>query len=282
MPDGVLVARVDYGGDDDSALVSALRGQQFLIVSAAVSSPNDVNKFVRAAAKAGVPYILPNWYGTDPAHDPPTEPDFIDRHIGTVISEIKDLGVSSYVLLVCSTWFEWSLGGGPNRYGFDFDNRTVNLYDDGNVALNTTTWPQCGRAIANLLSLKELPEDESDKSPTLSQFRNSPVYISSFLVSQRDMFESVKRVTHTSDADWTITHEPIKQAYKESKEAWEKDRTNLPALGKYLYSRLFFPGGWSAYETTCGLHNDILDLPVEDLDEFTAIAISFAAKRVNY
>ena len=33
---------------------------------------------------------------------------------------------------------------------------------------------------------------------------------------------------------------------------------------------------------TCGLHNDILDLPVEDLDEFTAIAISYAAKRTNY
>jgi hypothetical protein len=77
------------------------------------------------------------------------------------------------------------------------------LFDDGNVAINTSTWPQCGRAIANLLSLKELPDEETDWSPTLSQFRNGSIYISSFRLSQGDMFESVKRVTGTTDADWT-------------------------------------------------------------------------------
>ncbi|KAL9605860.1 MAG: hypothetical protein Q9179_000970 [Wetmoreana sp. 5 TL-2023] len=136
------------------------------------------------------------------------------------------------------------LGGGPDRYGFDFKKRSLILFDGGEVAINTSTSPQCGPAIANLLSLKELPDDETDGSPTLSQFRNGSIYISSFRVSQRDMFESVKRVTGTTDTDSKIT-----------------------------YGRMFFPTGDGDYQSSLGLHNDLLGLPAEDLDEFTAIGV---------
>jgi hypothetical protein len=83
----------------------------------------------------------------------------------------------------------------------------VTLYDRGEVKINTSTWPQCGRAIARLLSLKDLPGDDQDTSPTLSRFRDQGVYMPSFRVSQRDMFESVKRVTQTTDVVWTIKHD---------------------------------------------------------------------------
>jgi hypothetical protein len=103
----------------------------------------------------------------------------------------EQLGVRSYFLLVCNIWYELPLTGGPNRYGFDFKKRSFTWYNDGNMTVNTSTCPLSRQGIAKLLSAKELPDDEDDKSPTLFQFRKNCVYISSFRVSQHNMFESV-------------------------------------------------------------------------------------------
>ena len=272
LPEGVQVARVDYNGDDDAALVEALREQQVLIITMSVSAPSGtISKFLRAAAKAGVPYVLPNWFGHDAANNKLCNDSLLSHNRDSICAEIESLGISSYLLLVCNFWYEFSLGGGPDRYGFDFKKRSFVLFDDGNVAINTSTWPQCGRAIANLLSLKELPDNETDRSPTLSQFRNRSIYISSFRLSQRDMFESVKRVTGTTDADWTITHESAEQRWKDGQAALQQG--NMKAFAKMLYSRMFFPNGDGDYQSSRGLHNDLLGLTVEDLDEFTAIGV---------
>lgn len=271
-PEGVTVVRVDYGSDDDTGLVEALRGQQALIVTMSVAAPRDtVSKLVRAAAKAGVPYVLPNWFGHDASNDSLCDDSLLSHFRDSICAEIKDLGVSSYLLLVCNFWYEFSLGGGPDRYGLDFKKRTLIWFDEGDVAINTSTWPQCGRAIARLLSLKERPDNERDQSPTLSQFCNSSIYISSFRLSQRDMFESVKRVTSTTDSDWIITRESAERRWKDGYAAVQQG--NMKAFTKMLYSRMFIPTGDGDYQSSRGLHNDLLGLPAEDLDEFTAVGI---------
>jgi hypothetical protein len=273
LPDGVQTVRIDYTSEaesDVSALVDALRGQQVLVITMNVLALSAITNLVRAAAKAGVPYILPNWFGHNAANESLMK-DSMMSGLFESVKEIKRLGVSSYFLLVCNFWYEFSLGGGPNRYGFDFKNRSMVLYNDGNVKINTSTWPQCGRAMANLLSLKELPVDDNDKSPTISQFRDQCVYVSSFRLSQRDMFESVKRVTGTTDADWTITHENTEERYKEGLEAVKSgDHKGWMKMG---YSRMFFDNGDGDYERMRGLDNELLGLLVEDLDEATKIGI---------
>lgn len=184
LPEGLKVIRMDYSDDDDELLVKALQGEQVLIITMSVSAPRDTtSKLIRAAAKVGVPYVLPNWFGHDPANDELCNDSMLTQRRDDICNEIKSLGISSYLLLACSFWYEVTLGGGPDRYGFDFKKRSLVLFDDGNMKINTSTWPQCGRAIANLLSLKELPENETDQSPTLCGFRNSPIYISSFRLS---------------------------------------------------------------------------------------------------
>ncbi|KAL7623780.1 hypothetical protein AAE478_005333 [Parahypoxylon ruwenzoriense] len=272
LPEGLLVARVDYSGDDDTALVQALKGQEALIITMSVHAPRDnVSKLIRAAAKAGVRYIFPNWFGHEAANEALCKDSYLSPIRNAITKEIESLGVSSYVFLVSNFWYEFSLGGGPDRYGFDFSKRTLVLLGDGNVPINTTTWPQCGRAVANVLSLKELPEDETDKSPTLSQFRNNSVYVSSFHLTQRDMFESAKRVTGTTDADWTITYDDAKKRWEEGQEALQRGDWKL--FTKMLYSRMFFPNGDGDIQSRVKLHNDLLGLPVEDLDKATAVGV---------
>ncbi|KAL3433543.1 hypothetical protein BDV09DRAFT_196635 [Aspergillus tetrazonus] len=268
IPDGAKIARVDYSSDDDSALVEVLKGQQVLLITMNVMAPRDtVVKIIHAAAKAGVRYIEPNWYGHDAANDALCKDSMLMESRDRAIEEIRKLGVSVYLLLVCNFWYEFSLGGGTDRFGFNFAQRTFTIFDNGDVAINTTTWPQCGRAIASLLSLKELPEDENDTSPTLSQFANRGTYVSSFRLTQRDMFESVKRVTGTADSEWNITRESSLVRFKEGQEALRVH--DWKAFPKMLYSRMFFPNGDGDYESRLGLDNAVLDLPVEELDGAT-------------
>jgi len=269
LPEGVRIERVDYSGDDLDALVDALRGQQVLIVTMAVTAPRDtVSKLVRAAAKADVTYVMPNWFGHDAANRKLCDDSMLSPSGEAIHAEIENLGVSANIRLVCNFWYEFSLGGGPDRFGFDFTKRSFIMFDEGNVPFNVSTWAQCARAVANLFSFKQLPEDESDKSPALSQFSSRPVYISSFRLSQMEMFEAVKRVTRTSNDDWTITHESSEERWKDSFAAVMKG--NFGQFTKMLYSRMYFPNGGGDYEP---LDNNSLSLPVEDLDQYTAIGV---------
>ncbi len=53
---------------------------------------------------------------------------------------IEEIGKSSYVAVVTGFWYEYSLAMPPN-YGFDFVNRAVTLFDEGETKISTSTWP---------------------------------------------------------------------------------------------------------------------------------------------
>lgn len=278
LPGGVKVVKASYGGDgDDSELVAALRGQQVLVVTMAVSAPRDTTlRICRAAAAAGVSFVQPNWYGHDDDNDSLCTDSLLTPIRDALQAEFKTFTNTSYLFLVSGFWYEFSLAGGPDRFGFDFKKRSFIWYDGGDVKINTSTWPQSGRALANALSLKIRPDSPADTSPTLSQFGNRSIYISSFLVSQKDMFESVKRVTGTQDADWKITHESAKERWDESMDEIKKG--NFGAFTRMLYARMFFPTGDADFESRRGTDNELLELPVENLDEYTELAVGMGER----
>lgn len=273
MLDGVKVVKVNY--NDQSTLVAALRGQQVLIITMAPLAPKDVQlKLVEAAAEAGVRYIVPNGWGLDPTH-PSSDDAFLGPGQRAIQKRIEEIGKSCWIEFVSGCWYEFSLGGTTDRYGFDFQNRSVIFYDDGMARINTSTWDQTGRAVAKVLSLKEKPENKDDGSLTLSSFKNKLVYFSSFYVSQKDMFESVLRVTGTKQEDWKISYENSAERYQSGLDLLKQgDRRGYM---RAMYVRMFYPegsgNGSGAYEPMRGLHNDLLGLPKEDLDERTKIAI---------
>lgn len=277
MPQGVTVKKANY--DDLAALTEALQGQDALIITMAATAPPEPQiQLVEAAAAANVPWVMPNWYGGDGTNEALDKDIMLHARLQPVLKRIEERGKSSWINLACSFWYEWSLGGGfpgsaPLMYGFNWDERAVTFYDDGTTKINTSTWPLAGLAVARLFALKVHPDGPDDRSPTLSQFRSGYVYVSSFLVSQKDMFESVKRVTKTTDADWRISYEPSAKRYKEGMETLQKgDRSGF---AKALYSRAFFPSGDANFEAKHGLRNDILGLPKEDLDEATRAALRY-------
>jgi hypothetical protein len=269
LPARVIPARVDYS--DEESLVTALRGQQFLVVALAVSVPEGTNsRLIRAAARAGVAYVLPNYFGHDVANEALCRETLHPVRSLADIAEIETLGTSGWVAMVCGLWYEYSLAMGPAWFGFDFKQRKLTYFDDGETKINVTTWEQCGRALAALVSLKELPDDEDDKSPTVSMWRNKGLYVSSFLVSQRDMFESWKRVSGERDEDWTFEYEGSAERYQRGLAEMQKGSVMGGAIA--MFARCWYPNGDGNYEDGHGLDNDVLGLPREDLDECTRVA----------
>ncbi|KAL1971509.1 hypothetical protein VTN31DRAFT_2130 [Thermomyces dupontii] len=267
IPDGVKAVYVDY--EDEARVVDILRGQDFLIITQASQAPTEQqSKLIKAAGKAGIKYIIPNVFGIEYTNEEVMKdiPGAIERTVH-VHKEIEEIG-ASWINIVSSFWYQHSLALGPEAFGFDFNEKRITFYDDGNAKINTSTLPQCGRAVAALLSLKIYPDDEKDESLTLSGWLNGPLLVSSFLVSQKDMFESWKRVSGDKDSDWKIEYESTRERYDKGVERMKQG--DPMGWAQLLYARLFASGDGN-YQDTLGLHNELLGLPVEDLDEQTRL-----------
>lgn len=243
MPEGLHgVKHVNY--DNHSSIVEALRGQDVLIITLSVMSPPESSTIlIDAAIEAGVKWIVPNEYGVDHTNAEVARDTILGEKIQGIRDHItkKSGGKTSFIGVVCGFWYEFSLAGTEVRYGFDFDKKEVTFYSGGKVKMNTTSFPQLGRSIASLFSLKVLPEDENDKSPTLSHWKNGTVNISSFFVNQQDMLQSVLRVTGDKESDWKIYEEDVKERYEAGKAEMQKG--SMRGFGKMLYARLFYPDG---------------------------------------
>ncbi|KAF2495814.1 NAD(P)-binding protein [Lophium mytilinum] len=275
LPAGVKAAPVNY--DDPSSLVAALKGQDALVITMGTMAPPDTqSKLFRAAADAGVPWVFPNEWAPDSAHPGLCKDVFIFGKLAGAQKELASIGVSNYVAVTCGFWYEWSLSI-PNSYGFDFEKKEVTFFDDGATKQSTSTWPQVGRAVAALLSLPVKPEGGNEEK-SLEHFKNKQVYVNSFTVSQKDMLESVLRVTGDKLEDWKISNEPSHERWAAGIEAMKGgDRSGFVRM---MYTRVFYPDDSGNFEKTRGVSNEVLGLPKEDLDEATKAAIK-RAKEVS-
>lgn len=280
MPEGVKVAKIDY--DKPESIVKALEGQQALIITMKTGQVDASKKLVEAAAKAKINWVVPNEYGPDVV----TRPDMGEESglMGPVVAvqdAIKQAGYSNYVGLTCGYWYEFSLANAKEAYGFDFKNKTVELIDDGETRMNTSTWEQCGRALASLFSLPQFPQDANDSSLTVSRWANSTVRIESFFLNQREMLESILRVTGEKKSDWTIKHQPAKERWEEALAMMKEGGAKFgQGYIQRMYSRVFYKDGSGDY--TDKLDNERLGLPKESLDEATKRAIDMVESGYNY
>ncbi len=177
--------------------------------------------------------------------------------------EIERKGNTAYVAMLCGFWFEWSLARGEAFFGFDIRDRKVTMYDDGMTLITTSTFGQVGRAAAALLALPEGVVKE--------KFANGPLYVGSFTVCQRDILDSLNRVLGTSDGDWEIRYEETKKRYQDG--LTELQAGSQIGFAKAMYSRTFFPNGGGNTEKDKGLHNEVLGLEKEDLDDAVKRAV---------
>lgn len=271
LPEGVQVVRIDYSNQE--TLIDALRGQDALIITMSTAAPKEQHmSLIKAAGEAGVPFVLPNEWGPDTDHEGLVRDVGLFKGRAAARKAIEDLGTTSYIGVSTGFWYEWSLGI-KDSYGFDLNNKAVTFFDDGEAKIATSTWPQVGRAVAALLSLP-IKAEGSNAEACLEKLKNKLVYVNSFTVSQKDMFQSVLRVTGTKPEEWKITNEPSEERYANGVKALQGgDRT---AYIHMMYTRVFYPDGCGDVESSRGTLNEVLGLPKEDIDEATKIALERA------
>ncbi|KAK6536862.1 hypothetical protein TWF281_001071 [Arthrobotrys megalospora] len=275
LPTGVVPKVVDY--NDTSSLVDSLRGQDVLVITMSVSAPPDTQtKLIDAAKEAGVKFVIPNEWGYDSERNHGFVRDMLlgDRVLGIreycKSKDIPFIGVNG------GFWYEFSLGGSDVRYGFEIEKREFTRIDGGDIKISTSTWDQVGRGTAGLLNLKLYPETADDKE-TISSFFNRSVCVESFRVSQNDMFEGLKKVTGTTDADWKITTEPHKERYDRAIKMFKDG--DWKGFAMAMYTRAFFPDRAAIMPN---LQNELFSLPQEDFDECTKGAVEFGKNFSNY
>lgn len=265
LPQGAKIVEVDYNKQD--TLISALQGQQFLVISLSVSAPPDLHgRIVKAAGEAGVPYVMPNLYGGDIQNPAVMMEGTFGENYKKRLSEFEGVP-TSWIGLVCGQWYEWSLALKKIFFGIDISEKSVTFFDDGNAKVDVSTWDQCGRAVAALLSLPE-----TGSSPCVADWKNKPLYINSYRISQRDMLDSVHRVLNTTDADWEIDFETTEHRYRRGLEETERGNRVL-GFALASYGRIFSPRGEGDFSSKWGTANELLGLPREDLDETTKTVV---------
>ncbi|KUJ14298.1 NAD(P)-binding protein [Mollisia scopiformis] len=257
FPSSIAVKKGDYSSSE--FLESALQGQDVLILTLAIMTPPDVQtNFIKAAAKAGVPWVLPNEYGNDGASEE------VMKNIPILVGKkkyrdlIEGLGVSNWIGIATNMWIDFGLKGG--RFSIDIPKRTATVYDEGTHPFVTTSIPQVGRGIAKLLSLPIT----STSGLSLSDYKNKYAYIRSFLVSQNDMIAASQRATKTKPEDWEIKHMPLDDYIKAGSELMRAG--NRMGMFNILYGNSYKKGCGDQYhgrENT----NENIGLEDEDLDE---------------
>lgn len=103
---GITVKKGDYKSSE--FLESALEGQDVLIITLAVTTSSEVQTdFIKAAAKAGVPWILPNEYGQDGANVNLLNAVPFLGVKAKYRNEIEELGRSSWIGIASNLWFDF-------------------------------------------------------------------------------------------------------------------------------------------------------------------------------
>lgn len=272
LPAGIKVATVDY--TNPQTVVEALQNQDALIITLSAFAHDAQATLLQAAADAQVPWVLPNEYSPDSAHEGLLQDVPILGNLKQAREQIEKTGKNSWLGVSCGFWYEWSMAI-PLAFGFDYGNRAVTLFGDGETLTSVSTWPQVGRAVTALLSLP-VKSEGGNADACLETYRNRMVYINSFTVTQRQMFGSVLRVTGTREEEWKVTKQPVEERYEEGNA--EMEAGDRDGMVKAMYSRVFFPDDAGNFEKTRGTLNGVLGLPEEDMDEATATAIEMSKK----
>ncbi|KAK3725900.1 hypothetical protein LTR37_000048 [Vermiconidia calcicola] len=272
LPQGVTAVEVDY--DNHASLVHALQSQDALVITLSGYALDQQSKLIRAAAEAGVAWVLPNGWGPDIADESLVKDVFPFQKIANGIqgckAEFAKHGDKSAFISVCTgRWYEYSLTTSM-AFGIDLKEKKANFYDDGETKISVSTFAQVGRGVAALLSLPIKPEG-GDTERCLEKFRNGMVYINSFTVSQRDIFESILRVTGDEESHWTTESDSSKEIYRNGMEGMKNG--NMKAVMRGFSARVFYLDGSGNFESRRGTLNATLNLPKEDLDQATHAAL---------
>ena len=221
FPSEVIVKTGDL--QDESFLADAFKGQDVVVLMPPFPKIISVQEpAVRAAAKVGIPYILPAEYGPDPFAHRLIEENELLQNKKKIRDLIEKLGVSSWISVTVGPFLNMHVNSG--LWGLDFKNRKAGLWDGNVGTVSGTGTKYTGQAVAAVLTL---PEER------LSKYKNKAVYAPEFHFTQREFFEAAQRATGTTEKDWNVENRGMEEALKDFNAKIEQGDV-MASLSKFM------------------------------------------------
>lgn len=140
----------------------------------------------------------------------------------------------------------------------------------GSGEYNTSSIGQVGRAIAKVLFLP-ITSSENPRA-SLEHYANNFIYISSFCVTQHNIFDAIQKATKSSNADWTIEESSIAERERSGRERFAKG--NLLGAMDLIYCLYMGEGKGGNFDAKAREERQVLGLEEEDLFEVVKDAVA--------
>ncbi|OAL42980.1 NAD(P)-binding protein [Pyrenochaeta sp. DS3sAY3a] len=200
FPPGVKVVKSDYS---IQSFESVFRGQDAVVSTVGNDAFEKQQQIVEAAIRAGVKRFIPSEFGID------TTKSEVQNYLPVVMAskrkfveflESKEKEGLSWTAIGSGAFLDWGLK--HEFLGFDLKTRKATLWDDGKTHFTATTLDQIGLAVSRVL-----------QKP--SETANRYLYVSSVRTSQREILDTIEKVTGDK---WTVENVNTNAKVKELKE----------------------------------------------------------------
>jgi len=248
----VKVLKVDYNSID--SLATALAGQDALVSTVASTAVASQKILIDAAVRSGVKRIIPSEFGCD-LHNPKTRllPVYAAKvEIEEYLTSLAEKGLTSYTLVYTGPLLDFGL---RNGMFFNFQKRTAELYDGGEVLISTSRLSTAGKAVRRILTH---PRETADRA----------VWVKDIDITQKQVLNLAQALT--PGEKWEVKEVDTESLEKASLEAIQKKEIGPSTMLGLIRRALFGKGYNGHYER---VHNQVLgikEMSVPDLEELLA------------
>ncbi|RBA17839.1 hypothetical protein FPRO05_10857 [Fusarium proliferatum] len=182
---------------DESFLANTFQGHDAVVLMPPLTHLVSLQESaVRAAAKAGVRYILPAEFGPDPFASKLIEDNQLLQDKKKIRDLIEELG-----------------------------KRKATIWTGAIGKVNTSSVAQTGQATAAVLSLP---------GRNLSRYENKAFYVPSFHLSQKELLLAVQKARGTADQDWEIDYQDVNDALGDCNDKIRQKDATAPFVKFFL------------------------------------------------
>lgn len=137
---------------------------------------------------------------------------------------------------------------------------------------NSSSIDRVGLGIARLVSLP-ITSSENPRA-SLQHYANKFVYLSSYSITQKQVFEAVQRATGTTEQDWKVEQDNNEESIAKARASVMAGEFSMASVGRMLYGYYMGEGLGGDYQHKALEDQKVLGLKDENLDEVVKGAVA--------
>ncbi|KDN71227.1 putative NmrA-like family protein [Colletotrichum sublineola] len=254
FPPEVAVKKVDLNSVEE--VTEALQGQDAVVSAVGTAGYTSQKTLADAAVAAKVQRFIPSEFGVHTR-------ELRDTKIGSILSpkiqlvdyliELSEKNSSfTWTGISVGAFFDWRTGG--RLLGFDVKNKTVNIFDSGNVPFSPSTFGLVGKTVAGVLK-------------NLESTANKYIKVGSFTTTQRELLKVIEEKTGS-----TFTVNNVKSSELEKTADEKLAKGDYSAFVELLQQHICGNGKGDVAKDNAAVN--LLGLQEEDISDATEKALT--------